>query len=788
MLLTPCLFYLLLFELQNLILANRVCALIHPVLIATIMLTMGIKEIHTNHPCIGVYTNNHAWIYTHLCELLKNMTSRSLLLALFLLLLTPLSFAQQTGDIKIGVLSHRGDTATAINWAATASHLSEQLTDYRFVIVPLDFDEIEKAIQNAEVHFLLVNPSIYVVMEVRHRISRIATLSRVVNEDYQNQFAGVLFTTMQRQDITSLNDIRGKHLSAVDPKSLGGFQMVIRELAEQGIHSASDFRVSFAGIHDNVVKAVLGGQADAGTVRTGILESMHQSGQIDLSTIRIINPMTADHFRQLHSTRLYPEWPFSKLPHTPDELAQSVAIALMEMPNVADLSGSGASRNRWTIPVEYQPVHELLQSLGLPPYDHEINFTITDALKKYWYVILSILIFFILLAVITLLVLRLNTELKKSNQRLERQHSLILDSVADGIYGVDLNGNSTFVNKAMERITGWSAEYMIGKNQHAILHHTRANGKEHPAQECPVYQTFRDHQSRFIDDDIFWRSNGTSFPVEYSSTPLKDEKNQTIGSVVIFRDIGERKKADQQATKFRNELAHMARISTMGEMASGMAHELNQPLTAISTSADACIRMSESASYDKDQLNDTLEIISLQAKRAGAIIHQLRNFIRQDMPLKTPVNVNDIVQEVLLLSRQYLNENTITLQLELQPDIPSVMAQRIQIDQVILNLVKNAIEAMSIETCRNKTLLIRTESKDGSRVRVTVADSGPGIDEQIKDRLFTPFSTSKKKGMGLGLSISEGIINEHGGEITLENSSSQGCVFQFTLAINSQEK
>lgn len=687
-------------------------------------------------------------------------------------------------EIRIGVLSHRGDTATAINWGATADYLSQRLPGYDFVILPLDFDEIEPRVMDASIDFILVNPSIYVTMEVRYRITRIATLSRVIRDGYENQFAGVLFTRAERTDLTGLHDLAGKHLLAVDRKSLGGFQMAIRELADVGVDPESDLRISFGGIHDNVVLAVLAGEADAGTVRTGILESMHQSGEIDIANVRIINPLRDDGFGQLHSTRLYPEWPFSKLPHTPDDLAQNVAIALMQMPAQPRIEGQPVNRDRWTIPLEYQPVHEMLQALRLPPYDEPTRFTLTDALKKYWYAIILGLVVFALLGIITMLVIRLNAELKKSNQRLAQQHTLILDSVADGIYGVDLDGNSTFVNKSMERITGWKARELIGKNQHAILHHTRADGSAHPADQCPVYQTFRDDKTRFIEDDVFWRSDGSDFPVEYSCTPLKDENDGTIGSVVIFRDISERKKAEQEARKYRSELAHMARVSTMGEMASGMAHELNQPLTAISTYADACIRLTEAADCDKDRLTDTLEIISAQAKRAGAIIHQLRNFIRKEMPERNPVDLNISVREVLILIRQSLDENDIELGLELASEIPPVLAQRIQIDQVILNLVKNAIEAMAQDQPAHKKLTISTDMHAAGVVRVSIADTASGIDQSIRDRLFTPFATSKKSGMGLGLSISQGIISEHGGKLTLAQSSTSGSTFQFTLPVS----
>jgi PAS domain S-box-containing protein len=698
-----------------------------------------------------------------------------------LFLYVALSTDATANNIRIGVLSHRGDVATAINWSATAQHLTRTLPNHRFSIVPLDFDEIENHVVNAAIDFILVNPSIYVEMEVRHRITRIATLSRVVNDSYQNQFGGVLFTNSTRTDINSLDDIKGKLLSAVDRKSLGGFQMVMRELQDHGIDPQSDLSISFAGIHDNVVKTVLNGVADVGTVRTGILESMQQSGQIDLADVRIINARSADHFNQLHSTRLYPEWPFSKLRQTDDELAQRVAIALMQMPDHRQGEGPATSNNRWTIPLEYQPVHELLQSLRLPPYDQVTQFTFADAVRKYWVAIVSTLVFFILLAVITMLVLRLNAELKKSKSRLERQYSLILDSVADGIYGVDLDGNSTFVNKAMERITGWSAARMIGRNQHAILHHTRANGEAHPAEQCPVYKTFRDQQPRFVEDDIFWRRDGSSFPVEYSATPLRDEKNQTIGSVVIFRDISERKKAEAESRKYRSELAHMARVSTMGEMASGMAHELNQPLTAISTNADACIRLTESGAFNNETLGDILETISQQAKRAGAIIQQLRNFIRKEMPDRNPVDLNEITRDVLVMLQHNLAESAVELSLDLDDELPRVQAQNIQIAQVIVNLVINAIEAMSACVAKPKKLTIQTRSNRAQAVTFTISDSGKGIDADIQRRLFTPFATSKQSGMGLGLSISKNIIEEHGGDLLLKHSSSEGSVFEFTL-------
>jgi two-component system sensor histidine kinase TtrS len=354
--------------------------------------------------------------------------------------------------------------------------------------------------------------------------------------------------------------------------------------------------------------------------------------------------------------------------------------------------------------------------------------------------------------------------------------------VADGIYGVDLEGNATFFNKAAEAITGWQAEDLIGQNQHEKLHHTRLDGSPHPPQECPVYQTFRDGKSRYVREDLFWRKDGSSFPVEYSSTPLRDEKGRIVGSVVVFRDISARKQAEEAARRHQAELAHVARLSTMGEMASGMAHELNQPLTAIATNADACIRLLESNPQARDRIIDALETIGAQARRAGGIIQQLRQFVRKEEPEPTPVDLNRLIEEVLALVQPELDRAGITVVRELDPQLAEVPAQRIQIDQVLLNLILNAIEAMSAETVSERRLILRTANAGDNAVVVSVEDTGPGLAPQIREKLFTPFVTSKPQGMGLGLSISQGIIQAHKGNLYYEEGA-QGALFRFTLPL-----
>jgi len=708
-----------------------------------------------------------------------------LLLAWLLLLSAGSVLADEPPEVRIGVLSHRGDEATLKNWSPTADYLSREIPEYRFRIVPLDFREIEPAVKNEAVEFLLVNPGIYVNLEVRYRISRIATLNNLLNGRPLNVFGGVIFTRADNDAIQTLEDVRGKRLMAVDRTSLGGFQMAWKTLAEAGVDIHHDTRsLTFGGTHDAVVRAVLDGRADVGTVRTGILEAMTLGDGSPLERVRILGDRWHRQHPFHHSTPLYPEWPFSKLPHTSNKLARRVAIVLLRMSSLEPAAQWGDYAG-WTIPLEYQPVHELLRELHLPPYDQPARFTLADAIRKYWYWLLTVAVFLLAMAVMTTWVVRLNLALERSRKRLERQHNLILDSVGDGIYGVDLEGRATFFNKAAEEITGWRAADLIGANQHEKLHHTRPDGSPHPPEACPVYRTFRDGKARYVKEDLFWRKDGTSFPVEYSSTPLRDEKGRIMGSVVVFRDISDRKRAEEEARRYRAELAHVARLSTMGEMASSMAHELNQPLTAIATNADACIRLLESRPEARDRIIDALEAIGAQARRAGAIIQQLRQFVRKEEPETTKVNLNQLIDEVLMLVQPELDRAGIIVERHFAPDLAQVRAQRIQIDQVILNLILNAIEAMEEAGSKNRKIILRTANAGNNAVVVCVEDTGPGLAPEIEDTVFDPFVTSKPQGMGLGLSISRGIITAHGGNL-YHDDGAEGARFRFTLPVDKE--
>ncbi len=702
-------------------------------------------------------------------------------LLLLLIMLPTVGHTSDREPVKIGVLSHRGDQATLQMWSATADYLTENLPGFRFRIEPLDFDEVDLAVKNGRVDFILVNPGIYVNLEVRYRVSRIATLSNRRGGTPYNIFGGVIFTRADRHDINNLQDLRGKSFMAVDKTSLGGYQMAWRELQKEGINPATDFkRLDFGGTHDQVVMAVREGAVDAATVRTDILERMTNDGVIRPGEFKILNAKQYAEFPFAISTRLYPEWPFSKVAHTDTALAQQVAVALLNMP--ADHPAALAGKySYWTIPLDYQPVHELFQELRLPPYAYLGHVSLADVLREYGHLILAAIIALFVMVFLTLWVWRLNCALQRSKFRLEHEHHLILDSVADGIYGVDLKGNATFVNRAMEEITGWTAEQMIGHNQHELMHHTHPDGSVHPASDCPVYATARDSTPRFIEYDVFWSPEGDEIPVEYSVNPIKDPKGKTVGAVVVFRDVTLRLEAEDKHRRHLAELAHVARLSTMGEMASSIAHEVNQPLAAITNYTRGCIRLLKSGSNNQTELMDAMERTATQAERAGEIIRQLRQFIRKGETDRKQVDLNDLVREVVVLVEPEARKEGVVIRKELCHAQLTVDVSPIQIEQVILNLARNAIEAMSETDRLARYLIIHSSEEPDGMIACSVTDTGPRIDDDLLEKLFEPFVTTKEQGMGLGLSISRGIIENHGGTLTARANPKSGTTFSFLL-------
>ncbi|HZT82426.1 MAG TPA: PAS domain S-box protein [Gemmataceae bacterium] len=251
----------------------------------------------------------------------------------------------------------------------------------------------------------------------------------------------------------------------------------------------------------------------------------------------------------------------------------------------------------------------------------------------------------------------------------------------------------------------------------------------------------------------------------------------------LRREIAEREAAQEQARRLREELAHVARFSTMGEMAAGLAHELNQPLAAIVSYVDGCVRRLEAGEASPGDLAEALRRAAAQAARAGQIIHRLRGFVARREVCRAPADVNELVRAVLQLAGPDLRAAGVRVRLELARGLPPVGADAVQVEQVILNLVRNGAEAMAEARADGRELMLATGPAEEGAVRVAVSDRGCGLSAEVRARLFQPFVTTKSRGLGLGLVISQSIIEAHGGRIWAEPNPEGGTTFCFTLPV-----
>ena len=326
------------------------------------------------------------------------------------LFLSPVASGKES-TVRIGVLAYRGKDRAMQMWSPTALYLSRRIPGYIFTIVPLDFHEMGPAVGRQAIDFVITNTSFYVELDSQYGVSRIATLQNKRDLNFYTLFGGVIFCKTDRQDIQNLHDLKNKRFMAVEETSLGGWQAAWREFKTAGIDPYRAFsKLEFGKTHDAVVYAVRDGKADAGTVRTDTLERMMESGLIDIGIFRVLNQQTEKDFPFALSTRLYPEWPFAKIKATSNDLAQDVLIALLQL-RPGDPAARAAQMAGWTIPLDYQPVHEIMKELRLGPYRDFGKITLSGALREYWpWIVLFALVLFSSILIVWY-VMRLNRRL-----------------------------------------------------------------------------------------------------------------------------------------------------------------------------------------------------------------------------------------------------------------------------------------------------------------------------------------------------------------------------------------
>ncbi len=268
---------------------------------------------------------------------------------------------------------------------------------------------------------------------------------------------------------------------------------------------------------------------------------------------------------------------------------------------------------------------------------------------------------------------------------------------------------------------------------------------------------------------------------ECRCTPTVGADGEITGMIGVATDITERRQAESQSRRLLDELAHTGRINTMGEMASGLSHELNQPLAAIVAYVDACQELVESGQMGSAQLAEVLRSVSGQAERAGHIIHRLRMMIKRSQPVRATMSVNDAVREVAVLLEVEARQSGVAVHLALTENLPDIAADFLQVQHVVLHLMRNGIEAMADVLPDQRQLTISTRQLSTGELEVAVHDLGRGLTGALAETVFEPFFTTKTNGLGLGLSISRTIVEAHGGRLWISPNSTSGVTSRFIL-------
>jgi PAS domain S-box-containing protein len=359
-------------------------------------------------------------------------------------------------------------------------------------------------------------------------------------------------------------------------------------------------------------------------------------------------------------------------------------------------------------------------------------------------------------------------------RRIGAELQTILDASPVGMVLLRQDHTVQRCNPAFERLLGWTAEEIVGRRNPLL---ERIEERQTPLLEMLERgQGFSGLEGRIM------RKDGAVFDAALACAPLIDEQGRP-GLVANVVDISDRKRVEEKLRKARAELAHVTRMMTLGELAGSIAHEINQPLTAIVADAAASLMCLAKPNPDLDLVREALGDIATEGHRAADVLRRIRQLAAKRDPQKTRLDLNDVIHDAVALVRNEVHKHRASLRVALAPALPAAFGDCVQLQQVIINLVMNGVEAMEGVEDRPRELVIRSAAQEGDRVLVAVQDAGVGFDPKHVHRLFNAFFTTKPTGMGIGLSISRSIIEEHGGHLWATPNSAHGATFQFALPV-----
>ena len=746
---------------------------------------------------------------------------------------------QQDKLYKIGVLAKRGTDYCLEKWRPTAEYLSRQIPGCSFSIVPLAFEQVVPVIKDGRIDFLLTNPSIYVGMAILYSARRVATLKNLRSGRLVTVFGGVIFTAAGRNDINSLDGLRGKTFMAVNEQSLGGWRAAWRELKLQGIDPYRDFAdLSFGGTHDAVVYAVRDGRADAGIVRTDTLERMAAEGKIDISDFHFIHDHKGNHseykgglysgdtfedYNFIHSTRLYPEWPFAQLKHVPDNLAEKVALALFNMPSDST-AANAAHCAGWTIPHNYQSVRDCLKELKVGPFKDYGKVTLSGVIRKYWPWFTAVTALGVCMTAAIIFILALNRRMAAAQNKLrheilehkraenalqesEKRYRGLVENLPVGLYRNTPGaiGRNLVANPAMIRIFGFDSIEEYSQYNVSDFYVNRGDRKGFSDKLLA--------NEKFVGEEILLKKkDGTHIWCEVTVHAHHDESGEVDYFDGFMRDITARKEAEntiklakrqaeaardklekvnqelEESIERANLLAEEAVIANQvkSEFLANMSHEIRTPMNAIIGFGDIL----GDTQLNEEQL-DYVQTINRSGNALLSIINDILDFSKLEAGKllldEIDFDIEVLVCDVCEIIRLKLTEGDVKLLYHIDDDVPGLLrGDPGRLRQVLINLMGNASKFTKSGEIELSVKMVVRES-DRLTIGFAVRDTGIGIPKDKQDLIFSAFqqadgsTTRKYGGTGLGLAISKSIIENMQGRIWLESKLGSGSTFFFNV-------
>jgi PAS domain S-box-containing protein len=454
----------------------------------------------------------------------------------------------------------------------------------------------------------------------------------------------------------------------------------------------------------------------------------------------------------------------------PLTLQSQPSLVLMDIRLEGEIDGIDAAqqiRQRCTIPIVYLTAHADEQTLKragitepfgylLKPFeDSQLRTTIEMALYKH----------------------AAERKLRES----ERRYAVTLSSIGDAVIAADEELRVTFMNPVAEALTGWSRTEAVGLPLSEVFRIINEDTRK--VVDNPAAKVLRSGlMVGLANHTILLTRDGREKPIDDCGSPIIDDHGEISGVVLVFRDITERRQTEATLRRAQTELAAVAQRTMIGELAAAIAHEMNQPLTGVMSNADTSLRLLAVDPPNFEEIRLTTRQTLHDAQRVAAIIARIRNLFTDCPGEREAFDLNRLIQDSVNLKRNEIYNGGATLRLALG-DLPPVIGDRVQLQQVIVNLITNAVQAMCCVETRPRALLVRTQTISGPQVEVMVRDSGVGLEPTNKDKIFEAFYTTKQDGMGMGLWISRSIIEKHGGRLWAASNDGPGATILFTLPL-----